>query len=102
METPRAKVKKEERRKHQYFLPQPVSMFGGEVFWAEGKGGATKSDEFSEKFQTAFDPPSFSENYVAIFLWNACTWFPKIGTILRGVGEDRMPFGTFPKIHLIW
>ena len=29
METPRAKVKKEERRKHQYFLPQPVSMFGG-------------------------------------------------------------------------
>ena len=32
-----------------------------------GKGGATKSDEFSGKFQTAFDPPpSFSENYVAI------------------------------------
>ena len=26
METPRAKVKKEERRKHQYFLPQPVSI----------------------------------------------------------------------------
>ena len=22
-----------------------------------GKGGATKSDEFSEKIQTAFDPP---------------------------------------------
>ena len=30
------------------------------------KGGATKSDEFLEKFQTAFDPPhSFLENYVA-------------------------------------
>ena len=26
METPRAKVKKEERRKHQYFLPQSVSI----------------------------------------------------------------------------
>ena len=33
-----------------------------------GKDGATKSDEFSEKFQTAFDPPSlFLGNYVAIF-----------------------------------
>ena len=31
-------------------------------------GDATKTDEFSEKFQTAFDPlpPSFSENHVAI------------------------------------
>ena len=33
------------------------------------KDGATKSDEFSEKFQMAFDPPpSFLENYVANFL----------------------------------
>ena len=34
-----------------------------------GKGKASKTDEFSEKFQTAFDPlpPSFSENYVEIF-----------------------------------
>ena len=32
-----------------------------------GKDPATKSDEFLENFQTAFDPPSFSENYVAIF-----------------------------------
>ena len=24
-------------------------------------------DDFLEKFQMAFDPPSFSENYVAIF-----------------------------------
>ena len=30
---------------------------------------STKTDEFSEKFQTAFgSPPSFSENYVAFFL----------------------------------
>ena len=28
-------------------------------------GQATKTDKFSEKFQTAFDPPSFQENYVA-------------------------------------
>ena len=37
-----------------------------------GKGPATKSDEFLEKFQTAFDPPppacSFLENHIAIFL----------------------------------
>ena len=33
-----------------------------------GKGPATKSDEFSEKFQRALNPPpSFSENYVAYF-----------------------------------
>ena len=33
-----------------------------------GKGPATKSDEFLEKFQTAFDPPgSFLENYIANF-----------------------------------
>ena len=31
-----------------------------------GKDGCAKWDEFSEKFQTAFDPPpSCSENYVA-------------------------------------
>ena len=35
-----------------------------------GTNGATKTDEFSEKFQTAFDPPpppSFSENHIADF-----------------------------------
>ena len=34
-----------------------------------GTGGPTKMDEFSEKFQTAFDPPppSFSENHIADF-----------------------------------
>ena len=34
-----------------------------------GKLSPSKADEFSEKFQTAFDPPppSFSESYVAIF-----------------------------------
>ena len=43
---------------------------GCSVLTPLGKGGATKSDEFSEKFQTAFYPvpPSFSENYIANFL----------------------------------
>ena len=42
--------------------------------WIENLGGlgmptSSKTDEFSEKFQTAFDPPTraFSESYVAIF-----------------------------------
>ena len=33
-----------------------------------GTGSATKSDDILEKFQTAFDPPSFLENYIANFL----------------------------------
>ena len=32
-----------------------------------GMPTSSKTDEFSEKFQTAFDPPSFSENHVADF-----------------------------------
>ena len=36
-----------------------------------GKRQATKSDDFLEKFQTPFDPPSsFLENYIAIFSEN--------------------------------
>ena len=37
--------------------------------WLLGTDGVTKTDEFSEKFQTAFDPPppSLSENYIADF-----------------------------------
>ena len=37
--------------------------------WHLGKDPVTKSDEFLEKFQKAFDPlPSFLEIYVAIFI----------------------------------
>ena len=32
-----------------------------------GMGPANNLDEFLEKIQMAFDPPSFSENYIAIF-----------------------------------
>ena len=37
-----------------------------------GMDGPTKTDEFLEKFQTAFGPPppSFSENHVALFFQN--------------------------------
>ena len=59
--------------------PPPVSeTFSQDRFflwWLPlGKPVRTKTDEFLEKFQTAFDPPppSFSENHVADFL-NSCT-----------------------------
>ena len=32
-----------------------------------GKPCTSKADEFFEKFQTVFDPPSFSENHIANF-----------------------------------
>ena len=41
------------------------------LHYALGKGGSSKTDEFLEKFQTAFaPPPSFSENHVALFFRN--------------------------------
>ena len=54
-----------------------LSMFSSEMIIAKPnpsiylleKGPATEWDAFSEKFQTALNPPpSFSENYVASFL----------------------------------
>ena len=33
----------------------------------KGTGGSTETDEFSEKLQTAFDPPLFMENHIAFF-----------------------------------
>ena len=83
-----------------------------------GTGDATKTDEFLEKFQTAFDPPpsSFSENYVADFLKHTLkipplyhfyakkTLFksPKFATKIFGLEMTPPPFGTFPKIHPFW
>ena len=48
-----------------------------------GKGCATKSDEFSETFQTAFDPhpPSFSENDVENLLWQI--WVPLCREVIQ-------------------
>ena len=42
----------------------------------------------------------YVRRYDGQIVWNACTWFPEMGTILRGGGQ--LPFGTFPKIHPIW
>ena len=41
-----------------------------------GKDPATKSDQFLEKFQTAFDHPSFSENHVVNFPSTSCSKSP--------------------------
>ena len=85
-------------REKAFFLRPGQPKEGG---LREGLLTCTKSDEFSRKNTTA--PPSFSENYVANFLWwiwlhiyarrydgqivwNTCTLFPEIGTILRGGG----------------
>ena len=49
-----------------------------------GTGHATKSDEFSEKFQTAFDPhPSFLETYVANFFMIDMVAFMQGGMMAR-------------------
>ena len=46
---------------------------------ALGMDGPTKTDEFSEKFQTAFDPPpSFLENYIADFATKVRDFAPKV------------------------
>ena len=45
------------------------ALFDLEILKVLEKDLATKSDDFLEKFQKAFDaPPSFLENYVANFL----------------------------------
>ena len=50
-------------------IARSSSNFYDQIFQHLGTGGGTKTDEFSEKYQTAFDlPPSFSETFIAIFL----------------------------------
>ena len=50
----------------------PLSLSILELMAPLGKLSPSKTDEFSEKFQTAFDPPpSFSESYVANFFRNS-------------------------------
>ena len=50
-------------------IARSSSNFYDQIFQHLGTGGGTKTDEFSEKYQTAFDlPPSFSEIYIAFFL----------------------------------
>ena len=43
----------------------------------EQTGQATKTDDFLERFQTAFDPPSIiSDNHVAIIIWKTSEQSP--------------------------
>ena len=66
-----------------------------------GKPTPSKMDEFSEKFQTAVDPPpSFSENHVADFFPKVMTEVPfimaKICNINFWIGKDPpSPFRNF-------
>ena len=49
-----------------------------------GTDGATKSDKFSEKFQTAMEPPSsFSENYIADFFVMEIVAYKQVGMRAR-------------------
>ena len=71
------------------------------MLWMYGLGGATKTDELSEKFQTAFDPPPY-----AIFFgkrWNKpCFKIQNLQRLLDWKWPSQSsppPFGTFPKIH---
>ena len=66
-------------------------------------GHAIKSNEFSEKFLTAFHPPSFSENYNAIFSENVRKKpFIKDQNLQYEFWMTPPPFQTFPKTQLIW
>ena len=68
----------------------------------------SKTDEFSEKFRTAFEPPPL------IFGKSCCGFVPKFMTEVPFImakicninfwNENDLPpsFGTFPKIHPFW
>ena len=56
-----------QKHQHQWHEHQQANL---------GKPVPTKTDEFSEKFQTAFDPPSFSENHVADLFQNSWLKYP--------------------------
>ena len=63
-----------------------ASPCGSELSGYQGKLTATKTDEFSEKLQTVFDPPpSFSENHVADF-WG------HVNIVLMPSGTENQSF----------
>ena len=87
-----------------------ISIFNPNQFRVNsgiGTGGGTKTDEFSEKFQRAFDPPSliFGNLYCKSFSVNPCVKpCIKVYNINFWTENDTPPhpFGTFLKIHPIW
>ena len=72
-----------------------------------GRSDATRTDEFSVKFQRAFDlPPSSTKNQIAIFflpnsmLINTCFKVQNLQYNFFGLKMNTpLPFGTFPKIN---
>ena len=62
-----------------------------------GKGPATKSDDFFEKFRMTFDPPpSFLGNYVAIF------YMDMVAYTRRYEGQYEMQAHAFFKVCLVF
>ena len=56
-----------------------------------GKPNPAKTDEFLEKFETAFDPPSFSENHIADF-----------ATKMADFGDHLVWYGKMAKNANFW
>ena len=72
-----------------------------------GTPSPSKTDEFSEKFQTAIDPPPsfFGKLYCKFFLkfmTEVSSIMAKICNINFWIENGPPPFGTFPKIHPFW
>ena len=52
-------------------------------FYDSGKDGCTKLDKFSEKFQTAFDPPSHFWKLSCKFFMTDMVAYMKVGMMAR-------------------
>ena len=93
----------------QWFIfHQAPSCFRDNIQYL-GKPTPSKTDEFSEKFQTAFDPPPliFGKlccNFFLKFMTKVSSIMAKICNINFWIENDPSPppFGTFPKIHPFW
>jgi len=83
----------------KYYFPLPLL----------GTGDATKTDEFSVKFETAFapDPPHFQKIILQFFSENHAqkALFKGAKSASKSLGLKMTPpppFGTFPKIQAFW
>ena len=73
--------------------PGCIRAVDNNFYWENGLGQAaarlllgirnhTKTHEFSEKFQTAFDPPSFSKNHIADFATKVSDFLTKVRMLI--------------------
>ena len=70
-------------------------------------GGASKMDEFSEKFQKVFDltpSPHFGKIMLHFFIFMLKKPCLKVKNLQHKFLDWKCPppFGTFPKLHLFW